>query len=39
MFCRECGREVLQDSKFCDNCGVKVVVGDETTSGEWVVMP
>ena len=30
MFCRECGKKLLQDSKFCDNCGLKVENADES---------
>jgi|GEM_PF-4857015 len=25
MFCKNCGRELKDDAKFCDNCGAKVV--------------
>ncbi len=30
MFCKECGRKLLQDSKFCDNCGVRVASADQS---------
>ena len=30
MFCKECGRKLLQDSKFCDNCGVRVESADHS---------
>src|SRR5574344_1027851 len=26
MFCRECGLEIPDDSKFCNSCGTKVVI-------------
>ena len=26
MFCKNCGHEISDDSKFCSNCGTKVEV-------------
>ena len=25
MYCRKCGAEIKETSKFCDNCGCEVV--------------
>ena len=29
MFCKNCGREISDDSKFCSNCGTKVEVEED----------
>ena len=28
MFCKNCGHEISDDSKFCSNCGTKVEVDE-----------
>ena len=32
MFCRNCGRKLLPDSNFCDNCGIEVASKEEAHS-------
>ena len=40
MFCRECGRNLLQDSKFCDNCGIRVEsAGQSKPMGATLLTP
>ena len=29
MFCKNCGHEISDDSKFCSNCGIKVEVDED----------
>ena len=29
MFCKNCGHEISDDSKFCSNCGTKVEVDED----------
>ena len=29
MFCKNCGHEISDDSKFCSNCGTKVEVEED----------
>lgn len=35
MFCRECGREIEEDSKFCKECGVRVTPEREHRGREF----
>lgn len=30
MFCKECGEEIIEGSKFCENCGAKIDGGDNS---------
>ncbi|MHB1484392.1 MAG: DUF5050 domain-containing protein [Saccharofermentanales bacterium] len=36
MFCQTCGKQLLDDAKFCDNCGSPVTTNQQTTTPQPV---
>lgn len=38
MFCRKCGKQILDDSKFCQYCGVEVREIRETRIDKIVIL-
>ena len=38
MFCRMCGKQILDDSKFCQYCGVKVAMVEETQIDKVIIL-
>lgn len=37
MFCKNCGKEIANDAKFCEHCGCKLD-GDDSTLAEDPVL-
>lgn len=38
MFCRKCGKQILDDSKFCQYCGLKVMEVQEIPIDKTIIL-